>query len=243
MKVRIQQLDGRLPNLALMRLAAYHESLGNEITFGQGEETHNLFEPTPDQVFASTIFQYSASSTERFRQQYPDAIIGGTGLLTPERYGNMDEAVAGKYKVCISQGFNARLINERIATAIASIDYRDADFKKKRLYTAWDSIEDSAKFHRGINHLVEAGIKPKHLMVYMLIGYAPGETWGDLFERFNGLLALGVLPYPMVYNQKNKILRRFQNWVTGGWYRFTDYTVDPALSNLKMTDLTNPIMA
>ena len=37
MKVRITQLDGKLPNLALMKLAAWHKSRGDAVTFTGNE--------------------------------------------------------------------------------------------------------------------------------------------------------------------------------------------------------------
>jgi hypothetical protein len=33
MRVRLTQIDGKLPNLALMRLASWHRTRGNEVVF------------------------------------------------------------------------------------------------------------------------------------------------------------------------------------------------------------------
>ena len=61
--------------------------------------------------------------------------------------------------------------------------------------------------------LKDAGVSPKHLMVYMLIGYAPGETMDNIMHRYRLLKEAGCMPYPMVYNNVNKDLKRFQRWV------------------------------
>ena len=46
-RVRITQIDGSLPNLALMRLARWHRDRGDEVTFRDTVE-RDLFEPTYD---------------------------------------------------------------------------------------------------------------------------------------------------------------------------------------------------
>ena len=48
--------------------------------------------------------------------------------------------------------------------------------KTRRIYTAWDSKGDEERLFTGLNRLVKYGVKPDHIMVYMLIGYWPGET-------------------------------------------------------------------
>lgn len=73
---------------------------------------------------------------------------------------------------------------------------------------------------RGIGMLLNAGIKPQHIMVYMLIGYDPAETMGAIMYRFEKMVAIGLLPYPMVYNNANPDLKWFQRWVIMRSYKF-----------------------
>ena len=47
-------------------------------------------------------------------------------------------------------------------------------------------------------------------MAYMLIGYDKRETWERIFYRFNKMVERKIQPYPMVYNNKNKELKKFQ---------------------------------
>ena len=121
--------------------------------------------------------------------------------------------------MCLSQGINVRLINKEAAEALASIEYRDTKFNERRLYTAWDNLRDEHIFMRGIDLLNVAGIPSKNIMAYMLVGYDPSETWERLFRRFNAMVERGIMPYPMVFDQKRKDLKEFQRWVVTGLYR------------------------
>lgn len=82
MKVRITQLDGALPNVALMRLAHWHKAHGDDVTVTRHIE-RDLFEPDHyDRVYGSCIFSFSAARLDRFMAQWPGAIVGGTGTFT-----------------------------------------------------------------------------------------------------------------------------------------------------------------
>jgi len=121
---------------------------------------------------------------------------------------------------------NLRLVDEESAAALASLEYRDNDFSSRVLYTAWDNLGDEAVFKKGVATLKAAGVPPKHLRVYMLVGFAKNETWDEILYRFNELVALGCEPYPMPYDQSRKDLKRFQRWAVTGLYRafpFSEY--------------------
>lgn len=82
MKVLLFQLDGKIPNIALMRIAAHHRAKGDEVDFRWGL-TSEACSPDlldrPDKVYASTIFEKTRQVTERLLQTYPEAVVGGTG--------------------------------------------------------------------------------------------------------------------------------------------------------------------
>ena len=44
---------------------------------------------------------------------------------------------------------------------------------------AWDSHADENRLFEGLKRLVKFGVKPDHIMVYLLCGYWPGETHED----------------------------------------------------------------
>lgn len=309
--IRITQIDGALPNLALMKLAHWHKAQGDEVLVTRQLE-RDLFEPDYDRVYGSSVFTFSAARLDRFQAAWPQAIVGGTGtmstqtveeLIGVEDYEHYDydgwpdfadsigftqrgcrlkckfcvvpkkegknrsvntiadiwrgdghpkklhlldndffgqarqdwqarvaELRDGNFRVCMSQGINVRLIDDEAAAALATLQYRNTRFTERRLYTAWDNLRDERVFFNGVDRLERAGIPPKHLMVYMLVGYDPLETWERLWHRFNAMVARGVEPYPMVYERSTKPkLRAFQRWVVTGLYRavpFEEYDVN-----------------
>ena len=306
--VRITQLDGKLPNLALMRLAGFHRARGDDIHFTRTPYRH-LDEPAYSHVYASAIFKFSAARVERMRLEFPEAIIGGTGtgsaatvdeivsdefywldyslypdfaasigftqrgcrlackfcvvpakegkpradgticmpwrpiwrgnpwpkhlhLLDNDFFGGPDwrerirEIRCGEFKVSFTQGINVRAMTPEAAAAIASIEYRDDGFTRRRLYTAWDNLKDEEVFFRGVDTLEAAGVPSNRLMAYMLVGYDKRETWDRIWHRFHRMVERGIRPYPMVYDHERKDLKRFQRWVVTGLYRavrFEDY--------------------
>ena len=133
----------------------------------------------------------------------------------------IEEIRAGAFKICLNQGINVRLINDEAAEALATIDYRDDSFTNKRVYTAWDNLGDEKIFFRGMDTLERAGIPGKSVMAYMLIGYKPDETMDEILYRFNRMVERGSLPYPMVFNNARRDLKRFQRWAVRGFYRVT----------------------
>ena len=81
MKIGLAQVDGKLPNLALMRISAYHKSRGDEVEW---------FSPLMhyDRVYASKIFTFTPDDP----YLPEDAVRGGTGYditsrLPPEMEG------------------------------------------------------------------------------------------------------------------------------------------------------------
>lgn len=78
MNIRLTQIDGKLPNLALMKLSHFYKSQGHAVYF-QDSVTRSIFEPEYDIVFGSAIFSTSEKKLKLFRAHFPEAKIGGTG--------------------------------------------------------------------------------------------------------------------------------------------------------------------
>lgn len=301
-RVRLTQIDGALPNLALMKLAHWHRSQGHEVVVARSVERGPHETPRYDAVYGSAIFKFSQARLMRFRLLWPGAIVGGTGtenswsvedliggeyehydyygwpdvdysigflqrgcrlsckfcvvpakegkprsvntvanvwrgdpyprklhILDNDFFGNPEwrqrvaEIRDGKFRVCLSQGINTRLIDDEAAAALATLEYRDTKFERRRLYTAWDNLKDEERFFAGVDRLERAGIPPTHLMVYMLVGYDKAETWDRLWHRFNRMVERGVKPYPMVYDRSRRDLLAFQRWVVTGLYRIVPW--------------------
>lgn len=303
MKVRLTQLDGKLPNVALMRLSRWHKERGDEVYFTR-QARRDMFEPDYDRVYGSVLFSFSKPKLDVFRRDWPDAIVGGTGsgnwdtletlgldngeseldydiypdtlysigflqrgcrlkckfCVVPQKEGaprfnqsvndlwrgdpyprklhildndffgvpewrrNIQDILDGGFRVCLSQGINVRLIDDEAAEALGLIQYRCSKFKRRRLYTAWDNLGQEKIFMRGIGRLMcVGGIPAHHIMAYMLIGYAKGETLDDIMYRFKKMVDIGIKPYPMVYDPHNKRLKQFQRWAVTGLYRVCSF--------------------
>lgn len=306
MRILLLQIDGKLPNLAVMRMAAHHRTLGDDVQVRIGGNSQRTFwDHEWDRIYASAIFRASLPAAEHVRRVSPGADLGGTAVdpprphevvplspvlspvvtnlnqcgipdgpldysdfprfrpsigftqrgcrlgcefcCVPGKEGKVREVATiadiwrgdphprelhlldndffgqpnwrariaeireGGFKVSFNQGINARFLTDEAAEAIASVDYRDDQMQVRRIYTAWDNRKDEGRLFAGLNRLVKYGVKPDHIMVYMLIGFWPGETAEDRDYRRARLRQFGARPYPMPY-VKTPELVGFQRW-------------------------------
>lgn len=77
-RVRLTQIDGSLPNLALMKLGHWHKAQGHAVAFTR-QAHRDLFEPEYDVVYGAAIFEFSRDKVARLLASFPGAVIGGTG--------------------------------------------------------------------------------------------------------------------------------------------------------------------
>lgn len=304
MKIRVLvlQLDGSMPNLALMRIAGHHRTQGHCVEFrhARGSEAveRGLYDVPYTHVYASAIFEKTRPVAERLLRVYPRAIVGGSGwnedakladvgieentlpdyadfpnfphslgfsqrgcrlkcsfckvqrmeggirdgtpisniwrgephpknlvLLDNDFFGHpewrnrVQEIRDGGYNVNFSQGINARFLNKETAEAIASLSYWDSDFRRHRLYTAWDNRRDEKRLFDGLECLRTAGVPPGNVMVYVLVGYdhvtkqGRGFITEDDVYRVLKLRQWGADPYPMPFVRTAET-RGFQRWLT-----------------------------
>ena len=78
MNVLCFQVDGKFPNLALMKLAAWHRRAGDNV-FLTSFLRDLPFVDTPDKVYSSSIFEFSGERRKRFSDLFPNAVTGGDG--------------------------------------------------------------------------------------------------------------------------------------------------------------------
>lgn len=151
---------------------------------------------------------------------YPKNLV----LLDNDFFGNplwrymLWQVKVGGFRVNFNQGINARFLNDETAQAIAATDYFDADFKKRRLYTAWDNRKDEKRLFAGLDCLKRAGVPVGRVMVYVLIGFdhatkTPlGTVTEDDVYRVRQLREWGADPYPMPFVRTRETIG-FQRWV------------------------------
>jgi hypothetical protein len=80
-RVRITQIDGKVPNIALMRLGAWHRAQGDDVHW-EHSPTRQLHEPDYDAVYGSaifTMFDESVEGVDQLKREFPNALVGGFG--------------------------------------------------------------------------------------------------------------------------------------------------------------------
>ena len=78
--MRLTDLDGKLPNLALMKISAWHRAQGDEVNYTPLPQ-RQLYEPQYDRVYASSIFKADPDGNRAaFLADFPEATVGGTGF-------------------------------------------------------------------------------------------------------------------------------------------------------------------
>ncbi len=85
-------------------------------------------------------------------------------LGQPDWAQRLEEMRTGQFRVCFTQGINVRLLTEEAAQALASVYFMDDQFRRRRLYTAWDNRRDEARLFAGLERLVRYGVQPDAIM-------------------------------------------------------------------------------
>ena len=162
MKIGLIDIDSKIPNLALMKLSAYHKQKGDDI-----ELTQPLFADQFDLVYASKIFDFSVMPILP-----DDVIIGGSGfdltsLLQPEAEGLVPDY--SLYKCDYAIGYTSRGCNRSCPFCI--VPKKEGKFRpvgsifqfwsgQKRLMLLDNSLNtDEGHFKFILNQLIENRIK------------------------------------------------------------------------------------
>lgn len=138
-------------------------------------------------------------------------------LLDNDFFGNPDweerieEMKEYDLRVNFSQGLNIRIISERQAQALASVNFRNINDNSKQVTFAWDQIKDEKVIKRGFKRVTDAGIKPYQMQFYVLIGF--DTTPEEDLHRVMMLKDWGCDPYAMPYDKSDPYQKKFVRWV------------------------------
>ena len=285
-RILLIQVDGKMPNLALMKISSYYRSKGVEVGFRISN---------PDTVYVSCIFIKNLPQALGLKGMYPDAefYLGGPALYAPNSLSNEMDYVKPDYdlygidyslgfttrgcpnqcpfcivpklegdfreyqpislfhdprhsklilwdnnflaskklwekldyiedrglKVSLNQGLDARLITEKIAGRLADLPLMNLKFTSRCYYFSWDLVPSEAAVFRGLQRMIDAGVHPRYLMVYVLVGF--NTTHDQDMYRFKKLRELGVDPFIMIYNNRrdDPWIRRLSRWVNKRIYK------------------------
>ena len=148
--VRVTQLDGKLPNLALMRLAAWHRDQGDDVRWERGV-TRQSHEPEYDVVYGSAIFSATAKAVAKLRESFPQAIVGGSGGDTALRVEN---TVPSQFTSLDYSGY---------PDFDASLGYAMRGCRFKCGFCIVPKMEGTARSNSSIHQIWRGSPYPKHL--------------------------------------------------------------------------------
>ena len=283
MKVAVVQIDGKMPNLALMKIAGWYLQRGDQVVRGLDGSADRAYisvvfpQNKPRALSAATMFTcpvemggsgYDMAMTlpDEIEHSMPaydlwgrDFAMGFTSrgcirhcqfCIVPKKEGRirqhspLSEFVLESHKkvvlldnnilaapnfvdtiteihdrglrVNFNQGLDIRLVDEVNAALLAKVKYSSWKFTNKMIHFAFDNMRDEAAVRRGISILEDAGIPPKYLMVYMLIGF--DTTFEEDRKRYQILWEeLGAYPYVQIYNRdsrpRDNNLGEFARWI------------------------------
>ena len=96
MPMGLIDVDGKLPNLALMKISSFYKKNGEKVGFVNGDEPKNKY----DKIYASSIFTKSKRECQHLKEYYGDCIeIGGTGWDIEKRLPEEIESMKPDYEL------------------------------------------------------------------------------------------------------------------------------------------------
>jgi hypothetical protein len=254
MKINILTPDTLKPNLAAMKISAFHKINGDEVYL-------NFPLINADFTYASILFSWTPDPYADLigGPKYPESKLDpAIDTMKPDYllYSGLDHSIGYTYKACPRtcnfcvvpkqhndekhysiwtfhnprfkkigllnnntfadfqwretfheiwdakltlidlSGFDLRLITEESAEYISKTRIQG------QIHVAWDFIEHEDEVIRGLNYLLDAGIRAGKITCYLLMGYETTEE-EDLY-RLCRLREKGILAYAMPY-EGNKL--------------------------------------
>ncbi len=136
LKVLLIDVDSKIPNLALMKISAYHKAQGNDVGF---TNTDN-----PDLVYASIIFKKNKHKVDGLPFMYPNAKIdiGGSGYDLKKKLPDEIEFMKPDYSLypgCdYSIGFSSRgCIRNSKTCPFCIVPIKEGKFQRNQTPEEW----------------------------------------------------------------------------------------------------------
>ena len=140
-------------------------------------------------------------------------LLDNNFFASPKWRANLAYIHENELKVCFNQGIDIRVITEEIAKLLKDTKCMNHNFNERKYYGAFDHIRDEKSVRRGIQHLLDAGIKPNSIAVYVLVGYDSSDAedikrCSILWDEYH------AHPFVMRYNNRrdNEFLNQLARW-------------------------------
>ena len=143
-------------------------------------------------------------------------LLDNNFLALPSHIKKLQKYIDKGWRMDFNQGLDARLVNGENAKLLAKIKH------KETIRFAWDNIKDETEIMKGLNFIIGAGIRPRNITVYVLIGF--DSTFEEDLYRIQRLRGIKdeqgpVKAYVMNYNNelKSRRYKDFIRWVNNPW--------------------------
>jgi len=139
-------------------------------------------------------------------------LLDNNFLALPSHVKKLQKYIKKGWRIDFNQGLDIRLINKENAGLLAKIKL------ERMIRFAWDNIKDESKIIGGLELVIKAGIRPRNITVYVLIGY--DTTFEEDLYRIQRLREIKdeqgpIKAYVMNYNNelKSRKYKNFMRWV------------------------------
>ena len=143
-------------------------------------------------------------------------LLDNNFLALPSHIRKLQKYIKKGWQMDFNQGLDARLVNKENAKLLAKTKY------KEMIRFAWDDIKDEAEIIKGLELVIKAGIRPRNITTYVLIGF--DTTFEEDLYRIKRLRDIkdergSIKPYVMNYNNtlKSRKYKDFMRWVNNPW--------------------------
>jgi len=143
-------------------------------------------------------------------------LLDNNFLALPSHIKKLQKYIDKGWRMDFNQGLDAWLINKENAKLLAKIKY------KEMIRFAWDNIKDETEIIKGLEFIIKAGIRPRNITVYVLIGF--DTTFEEDLYRIQRLRDIKdergfIKAYVMNYNNtlKTRKYKDFMRWVNNPW--------------------------
>ena len=109
----------------------------------------------------------------------------------------LNEFADRRIDFCPSQGLDVRVVTPELAAALKRAPFWNVKHTHRQITFAFDSIAIEARYRRGVEILLAAGISRDSLQSFVLVGF--NSTLADDLRRIEIIREYGIDPYVMVY--------------------------------------------
>ena len=208
MRIGLIDVDSHnFPNLALMKISAFHKNRGDDVEFWNGFFYYDV-------VYKSKVFTDLYSHDDDF------CLMDSNITASKECEKHFDDLIKSGARINFEGGLDIRFMTEKKCDQLNRMNV-------SMLHFAWDNYEfDTYEKLKKFRPMLS--IDKRRLTVYVLTNF--DTTIEQDLERIYKLKELGCTPYVMIFDKPNasKELLRLQRWCNNRFIfravdRFEDY--------------------